>query len=224
MEKRKPIKTRTINTEEQVYKIIFEHLNQNKPFRIMEMIPLISSRFAKLNLEINENGIKKVLTSLIKKKLIVEGSVFTKGEILKNQKRETIFRIIRNNPGIITSKIIKKSRFNNFIVFWHLNILLKFNFIKKNMIENHQIFYDSSTTIEEATYLYYFRNKKCRQIIEYLRKNDIGVTKTQISSDLQFHFYTTAKYLTALEEIKIIRKEKISNILLYFLIKKKDQY
>jgi len=68
------------------------------------------------------------------------------------------------------------------------------------------------------TYLQYFTSKeKSKLIIDYLKINDIGITKTRLAGDLKIHINTTTKYLTFLEQFQIILKEKFSGKILYFL-------
>jgi len=206
-----------VNKEEIVYNVILEYLNQNRPFRIREILPYINSRFAKTSININETGIKEILSSLVKKQLLVEGSVLTKNELLQNMKRKTIFTIVKNRPGIIFNEIIKESGFSNYIVYWHLKILIKFDCLRKTMVDKHQIFFNSSVELEDAKLSHFISKEKSQHIIEYLRKNDIGISKTQISNDLSMHINTATKYLKNLEIMKVITRESISNKTLYFL-------
>jgi len=206
-----------LNNEEIVYNIVLDYLNQNRPFRISEILPYIISRFTKASVNINENGVKEILRSLIKKNLLVEGSVLTRNELIQNPKRRQIFYIVRDNPGIIFNRIVKKSNFSNYIVYWHMSILLKFGCIEKEMVGKHQIFFDSKVNVEDAKAAYYLSKKKSIQIIKYLRNNDVGITKTQLSKKLEMHINTVTKYLINLEKIKIINRELLSNKILYFL-------
>lgn len=203
--------------EEIVYNVVLDYLNQNRPFRIYEILPFITSRFAKASININVNGIKEILTSLVKKQLLVEGSVLTKNELLQNDKRKKIFIIVKNHPGIIFNKIVKKSKFSNYIVYWHMSILLKFNCINKATIGKHQIFFNSSVNFKDAKVYYFTSKKKSAQIINFLKENDIGITKTQLSTKLKMHINTVSKYLRNLECINVINRELISNRILYFL-------
>ena len=206
-----------LDKEEFIYSIILEYLNHNRPFRTKEIIPYISSRCAKISMNINEVGIMEILTSLVRKKVLVEGSVLTKNELLQNEKRKQIFTIVKNRPGIIFNQIVKESNYSNYIVYWHLKILIKFNCIKKAIIGKHQIFFSSTEVLETAELAHFISKKKSQQIIEYLRNNDIGVSKTQISTNLNMHINTATKYLKQLEILRVLTRESLSNQYLYFL-------
>ena len=161
----------------------------------------LTSRFAKGSINININGIKKILISLLDKKLIVEGSKFTKNDVLLNTKRKKIYNFILRNPGMYSNQIVKNTEINNFLVFWHLEILLKFNFIKSEKINGHMVYFDPNIGFEEVRKIYYLSKEKSKKIIDYLRINDIGVTKTHLSKQLNIHHNTISRYLIFLEEL-----------------------
>ena len=56
-------------------------------------------------------------------------------------------------------------------------------------------------------------------IIEFLRENDYGVSKTKVSKELRMHINTVDKYLDKLKDLELIKMEKISNQNLFFLNK-----
>ena len=59
--------------------------------------------------------------------------------------------------------------------------------------------------------------EKSREIINFLQKDDIGVTKTTLSHELSMHMDTLTKYLNILDKYDVIVKKKIDNNYLYFL-------
>ncbi|MHA1148829.1 MAG: hypothetical protein ACTSR8_11375 [Promethearchaeota archaeon] len=63
-------------------------------------------------------------------------------------------------------------------------MLIKFGFIKKERIDNHEIFSDVRINSNKVKMHYYVSKEKSKKIIDYLKENDIGITKTQISSEL----------------------------------------
>ena len=206
-----------LDKEEIVYNVILDYLNQNRPFRMKEIIPFINSRFAKASININDAGIKNILGSLVKKQMLVEGSVLTKNELLQNEKRKQIYTIVKNRPGIIFNELVRESKHSNYVVYWHLKILIKFDCVRKSMVGKHQIFFKSSVNIEDAELAHFTSKKKSQQIIKYLKKNDIGVSKTKISTDLNMHINTVTNYLKHLVNLKVVVKESLSNKYLYFL-------
>ena len=100
---------------------------------------------------------------------------------------------------------------------WHLNMLLKFSFVKKEVIDDHDVYSIPDVNIKTVELSYYISKKKSQTIINYLKQNDIGITKTKLSSALQMHINTVNKYLKILEDNEIVSTERHSNKSLYFL-------
>ncbi|MFX0059264.1 MAG: hypothetical protein ACFE85_08990 [Candidatus Hodarchaeota archaeon] len=207
--------------EELVLDIIEEYLNKNREFKIDEIIPYIQTRFRRSSLNLNYKGIETILKSLIKKNYILEGSKLVRSQILDNVKRRKVYEFVLKYPGTYFNHIVRELKLSNHVVVWHLNILLKFKFIQKEVIGKHEIYFDANKDFKDFE-LYYFTSKeKSQKIIKYLKQNNIGITKTQLSEELHMHISTTDKYLKDLEKFNVIVKEKTSNKVLYFLNDKK---
>lgn len=206
-----------LEQEKIVLDTVQEYLDKNRQFNLEDIVPFIKSRFRSSGVDINYNGIISILESLAKKKLIVEGSKFTKDNILKNQKRRRIYYYISEVQCAYFNKIVKDLDLSNHVVVWHLNMLLKFDFIKKEILENHEVYFNSEVDFEAIQSECYTTKEKSETIIEYLKNFNIGITKTQLSVDLKMHINTISKYLKSLEKFNIIISEKISKKTLYFL-------
>lgn len=209
--------TNLVKQEELVYQIIQEYLNKNRYLQLNEVIPFIKAKLAKKKININETGIISILSSLVKRNIIVEGSKLLQEDILKVRKRRRIYEYILENPGVFYYDIVKTLNISSHVVRWHLNMLVLFNFVNKIKIENHDIYFDVSISQKKAEAIYYISNDKCRKIIEYLKINDHGITKTQLSKDLSMHLNTISKYLEGLENIRLLIRKKFSKKTLYFL-------
>ncbi|MFW9781052.1 MAG: winged helix-turn-helix transcriptional regulator [Candidatus Heimdallarchaeota archaeon] len=205
------------NFEDNVLEIINEYLEENKFFRINDIIPFISSRFAKSGINVNINGIRTILKSLIEKNFIVEGSKLTRNEILLNSNRKKIYNYIQNNPGVFFYNIVSNLDLNIPVVEWHLNILIKFMYISKEKIENKEVYFDVSIKSEDRMILYLISKDKCKEIINFLKEHQEGTTRTQISEQLKMHSTTVAKYIDKLHENGILSKKSLTNKALYFL-------
>ena len=206
-----------LEQEKLVLNAVQEYLNKNRYFNMNEIVPFIISRFRNASININISGIEDILRSLVKKNLIVEGSKLSRIDVLKNEKRKTIYEYILENPGIYFNRIVKELDISNHVVVWHLNILLKFKFIKKAKFENHDLYYDPNFDQKDLKLKYLTSKEKGKNIIEYLKKFDYGVTKTQISKELRMHINTVAKYLKMFEKIGMVFSKKVSKRILYFL-------
>lgn len=208
------------DNEKLVYEVVREYLNLNRIFEVEKFTSFIKARFRMASINITEEGIESLLYSLIKKNLLVEGSKLTGDNILDNKKRSVIYDIVFQNPGIYLKKIVDGLEISFNVVIWHLNILHKFEYIKKAHIENKVIYFDSKLNFNEVEIYYFTSNDRSRRIIEHLKLNDIGITKTQLSTDLNMHLNTISKLLGYLEEYNIITKENDAGKTLYFLNEK----
>ena len=116
------------NNEQTVLNIINEYLDKNRFFSANDIVPFISSRFAKSDINININGIRTILKSLVEKNFIVEGSKLTRNEILTNINRKKIYEYIQKNPGshfnkIVSKKICTNKNFNLFMLSFKVSCL-----------------------------------------------------------------------------------------------------
>lgn len=203
--------------EELVLNIVQEYLNKNRQFMFEEIMPFLNSRIRLSSANISKEGVRKILISLTNKKLIVEGSKLSKSEILNNKKRKNIYDFIVKNPGTYFNRIIHELSLSNHIVVWHLNMLLKFECITKEHLENHEIYFDARAEIDDIKLKYFTTKEKSQKIISFMKNDNIGITKTHLSQELKMHMITIAKYLNLLEKYDVIVKKKIDNKYLYFL-------
>ncbi|TFG02809.1 MAG: winged helix-turn-helix transcriptional regulator [Promethearchaeota archaeon] len=209
--------TKSENTEELVFNAVQEYLSDNRVLEKDNLLNFIKSYFSKNSMNINSEGIVKSLESLIKKKRIVEGSRLTKDSILNNEKRKKIYNLIKKNPGLYFNEILKKVSSSNHVVYWHINMLLKFGLIKTTKIQNHEIYYPQTIDEEQSKREYFKRKKECRNILNYLEKNTSGVLKSELAEKLEMHPQTIKKYIKYLEKYGFIEEEKYSpKEVLYF--------
>ncbi|MFX1311987.1 MAG: hypothetical protein ACFFHD_05190 [Promethearchaeota archaeon] len=206
-----------IKQEKLVLNVVQEYLNKNRYFNIQEILPFINSRFKMASINVNIRGIEEILRSLVKKKILVEGSKLSRNDILNNPKRKKIYEFITRNPGVYFNKIVKKLRISNHVVVWHLNMLLKFKFIKMTRFQNHDIYFDSAFDLKKSKFKYLISKEKSKKIIEYLKTYDFGITKTQLSKELKMHINTVSKYLKMLEQFDIIVRKKLSKRIIFFI-------
>lgn len=203
--------------EKAVLGIIQDYLNKNRVLDMDKIVPIIQSRLREKSKRLTIYGIQLILKSLQEKKLIVKASKLTHDDILNNNKRRKIHKFILNYPGTHFNRIVSKLKISSHVVVWHLNILQKFGYIKKEKIENREIYYTPDINKQKVHQLYYIYKANSQKIINYLKENNIGVSKTRISTDLNMHINTVSKYLKVLKNIEVINKEKHSRSILFFL-------
>ena len=206
--------------EQMVLDVVHEYLDKNRYLTTDKVIPFISSRFSKGSVNINTNGIVEILESLVKKNHILEGSKLSKEHVLRNANRKSIFNIIKDYPGTYLSRIAKDLNLKKPIAEWHLSTLLKFKCVKKVKINGHEAYFEEKFEHEKPELLHFMLREKYLKVIEYLKDNQKGITKTRLSKNLGMHPNTIKKYINRLEGLGIIYKDKESKKELYFLDKK----
>ncbi len=203
--------------EEIIIDLIQEYLEMNKCFNKERIIPFLIGRISKMDTNLNTNGIKTVVESLEEKKVVIQGSKLIKQNVLNNSNRYMIYRFVNENPGTYLNQIITGLNLNIFIIKWHLDILIRFNFIREKLINNQKVYYDSKLNSKFEEFYYLISNRKCIKIIKYLKSNDQGNTIYEISKTLGMHFNTVKKYLNELDKNNLLLSKKFSNKTLYFL-------
>lgn len=204
--------------ESDVYEIVQDYLSMNRPVEVKKLVPHVHSVLAKRKVNLNAKGVKKIVNSLLRKKLIVQGSRLLREELLENKKRKAIFEYICKHPAVYCYQIIKALDLANHVVVWHVTVLLDFHLINKTHIDNHMVFFEAKIDELSAHHYYYMRNPKSKAIIELLKNNEnCGFSKTEFSRDLSMHPNTVKKYINALESIGLIKKMRENNINCYFL-------
>ena len=123
---------------------------------------------AKRKLKIPRKGLLQIIQLLIDNKFLVDGSKFTRDSVLENQHRNRVLQIILHNLGIHFSALKRnffaKNMGSTGQLVWHLDMLIKFNYIKKIYFKNYAIFVPSNIDEEEGLVYFLLRDNTNRQI------------------------------------------------------------
>ncbi len=126
---------------------------------------------AKRRLKIPRKGLLQIIQLLIDNKFLVDGSKFTRDSVLDNQFRNYLFQIILYNQGIhfsaLKRKFYAKKMGSTGQLVWHLDMLIKFNYIKKISFKNYSIFVPSNIDDEHGL-LYFLLRDNTNKNIFYL--------------------------------------------------------
>ena len=141
---------------------------------------------AKNRLKIPRRGLLRIIQFLIDKRILVEGTKCTKDTVLSNPSRNKIYRFITLHLGVHFSIIRdvlfsdreSKSQKTGQLV-WHLEALIKFDYIKKVKFKNYAIFIPSEIDDEIGVMYFLLRDKLNKKIVnlliqrELIKKSDI---------------------------------------------------
>jgi len=155
-----------------VIKIAEGILSKNKVLNIENLYNL-----AKRSLNIPRNGLLSIIQFLINKKILIEGSKFSKETLLLNQFRSNIYKYIRRNRGAHFSNIKKSvipdnkgSRGGSGQLIWHLEMLIKFKYIKKIKVGNYTIFLPIEMDEELGIINFLLRDELNEKIIDLINR------------------------------------------------------
>ena len=127
---------------------------------------------AKKKLGIPKKGLLSIIQILINRKILVEGSKYTKSTVMDNRFRRMLYEFIRRNLGthfsLIKSQVDFSKEGKNVSsgrLIWHLEMLLKFNLIKKVKLKNYTIFLPIEVSNEEGIVCFILRDEINYKII-----------------------------------------------------------
>jgi len=153
-----------------VIKIAEDILSKNKVLNIENLYNL-----AKRTLNIPRKGLLSIIQFLVNKKILIEGSKFSKETLLSNQFRYNIYNFIRRNNGAHFSNIRKSVIPDNKgglggsgQLIWHLEMLIKFKYIKKIKLGNYTIFLPIEMDEELGIINFLLRDELNAKIIDLL--------------------------------------------------------
>ena len=194
--------------------LIREYLEKHKNFDPIGIISYLNSRFSKAAINVNANGIRSILKSLIEKNIIVEGSILAKTDVLQNANRRNIFEYVRAHPGIHLNKLVKKIQLTGGVVRWHLDVLDKFGFVRAEKVGNHLVYFDKENSYQKPAVVHFISQEKCKQIIQHLELHAAGCSLMELSRELGIHYNTVKKYVSKLEEFDLVSSKHTS---IYFI-------
>jgi predicted transcriptional regulator len=130
---------------------------------------------AKKKLRLPRNGLLFIIQFLITKKILIEGSKFSRKTVLLNFTRRRIYNYIKLNPGIHFSVLRKEALPNESgssgQLVWHLEMLLKFNYIKKIKVGNYTIFIPFNMKEDKGMIIFLLRDRINKKIMHLLVEN-----------------------------------------------------
>lgn len=141
---------------------------------------------AKKRLKIPRNGLLSIIHFLINKKILIEGSKFSKEKVLINQCRRRIYNYITKYPGTHFSLLRKKVLYNALgtigssgQLVWHVEMLLKFNYIKKIKVGNYTVFLPFDMDDETGKLFFLLRDKINNKLLNLLVEQQ-SIIKSEI--------------------------------------------
>lgn len=184
-----------------VLEIAEEVMNQNKVLNLDSLYNI-----AKKRLKIPRNGLLFIIQFLISEKILIDGSKFSKETVLSNINRKKILDYIEINPGLHFS-ILRRFALSNTgssgQLIWHLEMLIKFNYIKKFKVGNYTVYIPFNMHEEVGRIIFLLRDRINYKLMRLLVKEE-----TLIKSEIY----------KVLKEKRVDVYYRINNLMEYNLI------
>ena len=166
---------------------------------------------ARRRLKFPRKGLLRIIQLLINKKVLVEGSKYTRDEVLNNKYRFNLFRFLTSYLGAHFSTIRKHLITDNFDnlgssgqLIWHLEMLIKFNYIKKIKIKNYTVFLPYEIDDEIGLLHFVLRDEIYLKIIQSLICNE-KLKRSEVHKLVNEKRETIYYRINNLIEFKIVR-------------------
>ena len=181
------ILTRPIGLEhpsvKRVLEIAEEVMNQNKVLNIETLYNI-----AKKRLKIPRNGLLFIIQFLINEKILIEGSKFSKETVLSNNNRKRIYDYIETNPGlhfsILRKFALSKHSGSSGQLIWHLEMLIKFKYIKKIKVGNYTVYIPFDMYEDVGRIIFLLRDRINNKLIHLLVERET-LKKSEIFKELE---------------------------------------
>jgi len=200
-----------------VMQIAEELVNRNKIIQMEKLFRIVKKR-----LKMSPLTIVSIITYLRRNAQIVERSKMLKDDVLSNTYRKIIFNFINKYPGInfsnlmqfsfqeyklTTDKKINKGSVGQFD--WHLNILMKFKFIRKIEFKNYSLFIPYKMEDKKGIYYFLLRDSINRKIIHVLTKEK-QIKSSKIHRLIKESRSSVYYHINVINEYDFVILEKIS--------------
>lgn len=163
-------------------------------------------------------SVKEYKNRFIRKQFFLSGkSRLTLKEIFGNENRRNLIRTILESPGIHHNELLRECNIQKGQLQWHLDVLLKYNIIRKEKFGQYSVYFPIMNNIET---LALFENGLAKsetttKIFKLIQKNP-GISSTEISNNINLARNTVKYHIDKLSENNLILfKKKGRKIELY---------
>ncbi|MFX0027272.1 MAG: winged helix-turn-helix transcriptional regulator [Candidatus Hermodarchaeota archaeon] len=155
-------------------------------------------------------SVKEYKNRFTRKQIFFSGrSRLTLKEIFENENRKRIIKFILESPGIHHNELLRESNIQKGQLQWHLDVLLKYNIIKKEKFGQYSVYFPIINSIET---LELFENGLAKsettsKIFELIKENP-GIYSSEIAHKVNLARNTVKYHIDKLIKQKLIEQEK----------------
>ncbi|MFX1269913.1 MAG: winged helix-turn-helix transcriptional regulator [Promethearchaeota archaeon] len=130
-------------------------------------------------------------------------------EIFENENRKAIIKLILESPGIHHNELLRECNIQKGQLQWHLDVLLKYNIIRKEKFGQYSVYFPIMNSIET---LELFENGLAKsetttKIFKLIQKNP-GISASEISDKINLARNTVKYHVDKLSENNLILFKK----------------
>ena len=163
-------------------------------------------------------SVKEYKNRFTRKQFFFSGrSRLTLKEIFGNENRKKIIKLILESPGIHHNELLRECSIQKGQLQWHLDVLLKYNIIRKEKFGQYSVYFPLMNSIET---LEVFENGLAKsetttKVFKLIQKNP-GISSSEISDNINLARNTVKYHIDKLSESNLILfKKKGRKIELY---------
>ena len=150
--------------------------------------------------------LKEYRSYIIRRSYIQQGnSYLTLTDVFENENRLNIINQILRNPGIHHNELLRNCDLQKGQLQWHLDVLLKYNVIKKEKYGQYTIYFPITTSFDAIEYLENLiaKSKTTSEILKIIKENP-GINSSEISRILSLSRNTIKYHIDKLSKEKLI--------------------
>ncbi|HME50899.1 MAG TPA: hypothetical protein VKM55_01655 [Candidatus Lokiarchaeia archaeon] len=148
-------------------------------------------------INIDKDVINDAIDDLLSKKYLIHGKAVTRETVLENEIRQRIYIIIKGEPGIHFSRIKGILQKESQTIEWHLMMLVKFNFIRKEKFGINIVYFDFMLENSHDLLYYYLHKDAVPAIFKRLLASP-GISFITLMAELNMPRSTLARKLKSL--------------------------
>ncbi|MFX1375108.1 MAG: winged helix-turn-helix transcriptional regulator [Promethearchaeota archaeon] len=132
-------------------------------------------------------------------------SYLSLSDIFENENRIKIITQILNNPGVHHNELLRMCDLQKGQLQWHLDVLLKFNIIKKERYGQYTVYFPITTSFDANEYLENLiaKSKTTSEILNLIKDNP-GINSSEISRILNLSRNTIKYHIDKLSKEKMV--------------------
>jgi predicted transcriptional regulator len=136
-------------------------------------------------------------------------SYLSLSDVFENDNRIAIINFILKNPGIHHNELQRKCELQKGQLQWHLDVLLKYNIIKKEKYGQFTIYFPITTSFDAKEYLTNLiaKSKTTSEILNLIKENP-GINSSEISRILNLSRNTIKYHIDKLTEEELVKSTK----------------